>query len=67
MLPTKVTILAETAERADEIDVPRAQKAKEQAQQVLQSTPAGTDDDKRSHAEAALERASARLDVAGKK
>ena len=67
VLPTKVTILAETAERAEEIDVTRAQKAKEQAQQVLQSTPAGTDDDKRSSAEAALVRASARLEVAGKK
>ena len=67
VLPTKVTILAETAERAEEIDVNRAQKAKEQAQQVLQSTPAGTDDDKRSHAEDALERASARLEVAAKK
>jgi len=67
VLPTKVTILAETAERAEEIDVTRAQKAKEQAQQVLQATPAGSDDGKRSHAEAALERASARLEVAGKK
>jgi F-type H+-transporting ATPase subunit epsilon len=66
-LPTKVTILAETAERAEEIDVTRAQKAKEQAQQVLQSTPAGSDDDKRSQAEAAVERANARLEVAGKK
>src|SRR5438270_12292005 len=64
VLPTKVTILAETAERAEEIDVARAQKAKEQAQQVLQSTPAGGDDDKRTHAEAALKRASARLEVA---
>src|SRR6266571_6024410 len=44
VLPTKVTILAETAERAEEIDVTRAQKAKDQAQQVLQSTPAGSDD-----------------------
>src|SRR3982751_5400466 len=67
VLPTKVTILAEVAERAEEIDVTRAQKAKDQAQQVLQSTPAGSDDDKRSHAEAAVERANARLEVAGKK
>jgi F-type H+-transporting ATPase subunit epsilon len=67
VLPTKVTILAETAERAEEIDVTRAQKSKEQAAQVLQSTPAGSDDNKRADAEAALERASARLEVAGKK
>src|SRR5712671_2064130 len=63
VLPTKVTILAEVAERAEEIDVNRAQKAKEQAQQVLQSTPAGSDDEKRFHAEAAVERANARLEV----
>src|SRR3954469_25340569 len=67
VLPTKVTILAETAERSEEIDVNRAQKAKQEAQQILQSTPAGTDDQKRAHAEAALERASTRLEVAEKK
>src|SRR4051812_43456756 len=67
VLPTKVTILAEVAEKAEEIDVTRAQKAKEQAQQVLQSTSAGSDDEKRSQAEAAVDRANARLEVAGKK
>jgi hypothetical protein len=34
---------------------------------VLQSTPAGSEDEKRAQAEAALERASARLEVANKK
>jgi F-type H+-transporting ATPase subunit epsilon len=35
VLPNKVTILAETAERANEIDLPRAQKAKQAAEQRL--------------------------------
>ncbi len=35
ILPNKVTILAETAERASEIDLPRAQKAKQAAEQRL--------------------------------
>src|SRR3979411_1327031 len=34
VLPDKVTILAETAERPSEIDVERARKAKERAEQV---------------------------------
>ncbi|MFP4237638.1 MAG: F0F1 ATP synthase subunit epsilon [Desulfonatronovibrio sp.] len=33
--PTKVTVLAETAERADEISVERARKARERAEQRL--------------------------------
>src|SRR5512132_2172114 len=37
VLPNKVTILAETAERANEIDVERARKAKERAEQRLTS------------------------------
>jgi F-type H+-transporting ATPase subunit epsilon len=41
VLPEKVTILAETAERADEIDVERAQKAKYRAEQLLKSTEPG--------------------------
>src|SRR5499433_686360 len=35
VLPDKVTILAETAERPEEIDVPRAEKAKERAEKKL--------------------------------
>ena len=37
VLPNKVTILAETAERANEIDLPRAQKAKQTAEERLRS------------------------------
>src|SRR5215475_3959442 len=35
VLPDKVTILAETAERADEVDVNRAQKARQRAEENL--------------------------------
>src|SRR5690348_17117615 len=37
VLPNKVTILAETAERAEEIDVKRAQEAKRRAEERLKS------------------------------
>jgi F-type H+-transporting ATPase subunit epsilon len=62
VLPNKVTILAETAEKADEIDTARAEAAKRKAEAELQK--AGPEGDK--DAQAALERANARLDVAGK-
>ena len=62
VLPTKVTILAETAEKAEDIDVARAQSAKQRAQDELSKAGATGDSD----AQAALERANARLDVAGK-
>jgi F-type H+-transporting ATPase subunit epsilon len=62
VLQDKVTILAETAEKAEEIDTNRAEAAKKKAEAELQkSGPEGNKD-----AQAALERANARLDVAGK-
>ena len=62
VLPDKVTILAETAERADEIDVNRAQAAKQKAEEELrQAGPSGN-----AEAQGALQRANARLEVAGK-
>jgi F-type H+-transporting ATPase subunit epsilon len=62
VLPNKVTILAETAEKAEEIDAARAEAAKKKAEAALQKAgPEGNKD-----AQAALERANARLDVAGK-
>jgi F-type H+-transporting ATPase subunit epsilon len=61
VLPTKVTILAETAERAEDIDVARAQKAREAAQRQLQSGDPNTNYDL---VQAALERAETRLQVA---
>jgi len=63
VLPEKVTILAQTAERADEIDAPRAERARERAQAHLNSGDPETDFPR---AQTALERAQARLDVAGK-
>lgn len=63
VLPDKVTILAETAERAEDIDVPRAESAKQKAEQELRK--AGTDGNP--EATDALARASARLEVAGKR
>lgn len=63
VLQTKVTILAETAEKAEEIDTARAEAAKKKAEAELQKAgPEGN-----AQALAALERASARLEVAGKK
>jgi F-type H+-transporting ATPase subunit epsilon len=62
VLSEKVTILAETAEKAEEIDVSRAQAAKQRAEEELRKAgPAGN-----AAAQAALERAKTRLEVAGK-
>jgi len=61
-LPDRVTILAEIAEKAEEIDVARAQAMKKQAEEDLRKAgPVGNPD-----AQSALERAQARLDVAAK-
>jgi F-type H+-transporting ATPase subunit epsilon len=62
VLPDKVTILAETAEKAEEIDVARAQAAKQQAEEDLRKAGPGGNAD----AQSALERANARLEVATK-
>jgi F-type H+-transporting ATPase subunit epsilon len=63
VLPDKVTILAETAERAEEIDVKRAEEAKNRAEQRLKSGNTETDF---ARAENALQRAETRLHVASK-
>jgi F-type H+-transporting ATPase subunit epsilon len=62
VLQAKVTILAETAEKAEEIDTARAEAAKKKAEAELQK--AGSEGN--AEAEAALQRATARLEVAGK-
>jgi F-type H+-transporting ATPase subunit epsilon len=63
VLQNKVTILAETAEKAEEIDTARAEAAKKKAEaELAKAGPEGDED-----AQAALQRANARLDVAGKK
>ncbi len=64
VLPDKVTILAETAERAQDIDVERARKSKERAEERLRSASGEVDYQR---ALVALDRANARLEVAEKK
>jgi F-type H+-transporting ATPase subunit epsilon len=57
-------VIADSAERAEEIDVPRAQAARDRAQKRLATPNDPNVDWKR--AEAALERAQVRLQVAAK-
>jgi F-type H+-transporting ATPase subunit epsilon len=64
VLPDKVTILAETAERPTEIDVARAQQAKEKAQAAIKS--GGPDLDYHT-VSSDLKKAETRLEVAQKK
>ncbi len=59
--PDKVIILADACERAEEIDIARAEEAKRRAEERLKSRPSGVDVGR---AEAALRRALARLKVA---
>lgn len=59
--PDQVTILAQAAETAEDIDVDRALKAKERAEKRLQEQKQGHNDFKR--AELALQRAVNRLNV----
>jgi F-type H+-transporting ATPase subunit epsilon len=66
VLPDKVTILAEAAERPQEIDVARAQGAKERAEQLLKSNDPKLEVDY-ARAEDALQRAENRLTVAKEK
>jgi len=64
VLGDRVIVLADRAERADEIDVPRAQAALDRAQKRLATQNDPNVDWER--AEEALERAQARLQVAAK-
>jgi F-type H+-transporting ATPase subunit epsilon len=64
VLPDQVRVLAETAERAHEIDLERALKAKERAEQHLTR---GGDDVDYDRARIALQRALIRIQVAQKR
>jgi F-type H+-transporting ATPase subunit epsilon len=64
VLPEKVTVLAETCERPEEVDVNRAQQAKQRAEEKLKS---GSQDVNYPEEGAALKRAETRLEVAQKK
>ncbi|GHH98800.1 F0F1 ATP synthase subunit epsilon [Neobacillus kokaensis] len=63
--PEKVTVLAQSAEKAEDIDVERALKAKERAEQRMKQQKLEHIDFKR--AELALRRAANRLNVAERK
>jgi len=63
--PDHVTVLARTAENADEIDVARANAARERAEKLLEEGP--PESDQYRHIEAALRRSRLRLKVARKR
>lgn len=63
ILPDRVTVLAETVERADEIDTTRAQQSLNQAQESLKSAQT---EEEVAQALAKISRAQARLEVAQK-
>ncbi len=63
VLPTKVTILAESAEKPEEIDLARAREAKQRAEERLQGGQGEIDYER---ALTALQRAETRIDVASK-
>ncbi|MGA2415740.1 MAG: F0F1 ATP synthase subunit epsilon [Candidatus Sulfotelmatobacter sp.] len=64
VLPDKVTILAESAERPGDIDVERARKAKARAEERLSSGDPNVDVERALNA---LQKADTRLEVAEKK
>lgn len=59
--PDRVIVLADVAERAEDIDVARAEAARERAQRSMVEKPSGMD---AAQAEAALKRSLVRLKVA---
>ena len=62
--PDKVIVLADACERAEEIDLARAEEAKKRAQETMKAAPLTVD---AAVAEAALRRSLARLKVAERK
>jgi F-type H+-transporting ATPase subunit epsilon len=65
VLPGKVTILAEVAEKAEDIDIARAERARVEAEQAIKAA-AGKDESAYTKAEADLARASTRIAVSKK-
>ena len=63
--PDKVTVLADAAERAEEIDINRAKAARERAENLLKS--GGLSLDELARAEAAIRRAVVRMKLASKR
>ena len=64
VLPDRVTVLAETVERAEEIDVPRAKEALAKAEESLKSAQSEHD---YAQVLAKINRAQARIEVATKR
>ena len=64
VLPDHVIVLADVAEKADEIDIARAEAARRRAEELLKDRPAGVDIER---ALAALRRAQIRVAVAQKR
>jgi F-type H+-transporting ATPase subunit epsilon len=62
----RVSVLVDSAEAADEIDIARAERARERAEHRLQEWASGSEAVDCARARAALKRALARLEVAGK-
>ncbi|HEV2423367.1 MAG TPA: F0F1 ATP synthase subunit epsilon [Terriglobia bacterium] len=62
--PHRVTVLVEASERPEEIDVQRARRAQQRAEERLRQAGAGQAEIDAVRAQAALQRAMARLDVA---
>ena len=62
--PDRVIVLADAAERAEEIDIHRAEEAKRRAEERLRERPLGVD---MAQAEAALHRALVRIEVVGRR
>jgi len=65
VLPDHVTVLADTAERAEEIDIARAEEARKRAEELMKRRREDKIDYTR--AEAALRRSTVRLRVANKR
>ncbi len=62
VLPGRVIVLAQAAERAEDIDVERARHTKQQAEEQLKR--AGESEDEKGHAQAALDWSSAQIEAA---
>ncbi len=62
----KVIVLAETVERAEEIDLARAERARERAERRIHDWGTGDETIDFARAQSSLQRAIVRIDVAGK-
>jgi F-type H+-transporting ATPase subunit epsilon len=66
VLPDRVRLLAMIAERADEIDLPRAEQEKKRAEELIQAARSGSRDIDMERARVSLMKAMIRIQVATK-